>query len=177
MRYISANKKRRKNRKGISILVSYVLLVTLAIALASMTYVFLKQYAEKPFPEESCPEGTNIIIENYDCDSDTNIINITIKNRGLHSVDGILIKISNSSDEFLYDFWEISPDCSGRTKCTVCEKEPCFDPGDEEFDLLTVSYKLYGKIIKIVIIPYKKGDQYYNLCENAISSLDIEGCD
>ncbi len=167
--------KRKKNKKGISILISYVLLITLAIALSATTYIFLKQYAEKPLPEEGCPEGTNIVIENYECDMNEKILSITIKNRGLHNVDGVFIKISTDNTEFLEDFAEISSECMSRPNCVRCEFDPCFPPDGEvskEFD-----YSEYDQITKIVVIPYKLGETYATLCENAIASLNVEGCE
>lgn len=163
---------KKENKKGISILVSYVLLITLAIALAAATYTFLRTYAEKPLPEEGCPEGTNIVIENYTCEDDG--INITIKNRGLFNVTGVFIKIGNETDsEFLYDFLEISPDCTGKPRCVICDRDPCFAPNEEFYPESPFSYSSFNKITRIVVIPYRAGEPYATLCKNAIASLDI----
>ena len=161
----------KKQKKGVSVLISYVLLITMAIALAAGTYYFLKTYAEKPLPEETCPEGTNIVIENYSCSNGQ--LDLTIKNRGLHAVTGVYVKISNESEsELLYDLWDMSSraDCNIVNKCT-----PCFslDPGHECL-ASNIPYNNYGKITKIMIIPYKKEETYTRLCKNAIVSLDVD---
>ena len=173
--------KRKKNKKGISILVSYVLLITLAIALSATTYIFLKQYAEKPLPEEGCPEGTNIVIENYSCDMDEKILSITIKNRGLHNVDGVFIKISTDNNrEFLEDFWEISSDCQLRSNCINCGRGVCFEtnsPNNEFFIEKSFESFEYNQITKIIVIPYKLGEPYATLCENAVASLNVYDCE
>jgi len=165
--------KNKKNKKAISILVSYVLLITLAIALAAGTYYFLRTYAEKPLPEEACPEGTNIVVENYSCMDGK--LDIKIKNRGLHAVTGVYIKISNETDsEFLYDLWDMSsrydPNCNIANNCTYCFS---LDPG-QECSAENIPYSnYYDKITRIMILPYKKEETYTRLCKNAVVSLPV----
>ena len=84
-----ANNLQIKNKRAISELVAYVLLITLAVSMAAVTYAFLKPYAEKPLPEEECPDAINIVIEDYACN--TTHINISLKNRGLFNVTGVVI--------------------------------------------------------------------------------------
>ncbi len=160
---------KNKDKRGVSILVSYVLLITLALALAAGTYYFLRTYAEKPLPEEGCPEGTNVVIENYSCED--NMLDITLKNRGLHSITGVYIKIANESEsELLYDFWEITsrydPTCIKSNNCTPCELYPGGECSETDIP--------YNIIKKIVIIPYKAEGSYTSLCDNAVISLNVE---
>ena len=54
-----------QNKRGISELVSYVLLIVLAIALAGGVYIWLTSIA-KPSQQVECPD-VNIRLESYEC--------------------------------------------------------------------------------------------------------------
>jgi hypothetical protein len=69
----------RKNKKAISELLSYVLLVTIALAMAAGVYAYLRFYAQNPLPEEQC-DGISVAIMDYSCTS--NVASVTIKNTG-----------------------------------------------------------------------------------------------
>ena len=53
------------NKKAISALIAEVLLISLSVVMAGMVYTFLKFYASKPLPTESCPEGLSLIVQEY----------------------------------------------------------------------------------------------------------------
>lgn len=162
---------KRKDKRGISVLVSYVLLVTLAVALAATTYFFILPYARKPLPEEACPEGISIVIENYSCVN--NKINITIKNRGLHDVTGVYIKTESTAEE-LKDLWEISArvGCDPFYQCTPCGIEASISPGDECF--VEIPPQILTNTAKIVLIPYRVEKEYTTLCKDSVVKLGIE---
>ena len=84
-----------KNKKGLSIVVSYVLLIGISIGLSVLVYTWMKNYT----PRESleCPDGTSmsIVREIYNCS--TGILNLTLKNNGRFSIYGFYIKGSNKT--------------------------------------------------------------------------------
>ena len=116
-----ANRKYLKNKRAISELISYVLLITLAIAMAASVWFFLKPWGEKPLPEEECPGTVNIVLENYSCTTTT--MDFYLSNRGLHNVTGIRLKIINNPQGLEYDWWLfLPPDGCGdiEENCTEC---------------------------------------------------------
>ncbi len=82
-------------KKGISEIVSYVLLVIIAITISIFVFAFLKLYVPKDKPQ--CKEGINLIIESATCTIDTasgnNKIILKLQNRGLFNIDKAFIKI------------------------------------------------------------------------------------
>ena len=87
-----------KNKRGISELVSYVLLITLAIAIAGGVFVWLKYEAIPPAKEE-CPD-VNIILLNDTCYNNAGgqgNITFWIKNNGNFDIDGFKFMIANDS--------------------------------------------------------------------------------
>ena len=88
-----------KSKKALSEVVSYVLLILIAITLSAVVFVFLK--TQIPNGQTECPDKVSIIIKDYLCFRDgnsQNITNITFQNKGNFLVDGVFIRFSNSSE-------------------------------------------------------------------------------
>jgi len=160
------------NKKAISEIVSYVLLVVLAVVLASAVYVFLKPYAEKPLSEDECPDGISIVVERYNCYNDT--INLTLKNRGIFAVNAVRLKIINYSDDYEYDFWSFIPFCAQDTKCTSCRASNCFALSGEQTE--KISYAAFNKIEKLAVYPIKEVNNKSVVCKEAVNTVQISGC-
>lgn len=163
------------NKKAISELVSYVLLIVLAIAMAAGAYVFLKPYAEKPLPEQECPEAVNIVLENYSCNNGQ--ITFTLKNKGLFNIYGVKLKVINNTEGLQYDFWLYLPDCNQIQKCTNCNEihEDCLKVnGDLSGNLYY--YENFNKIDELVIYPIKAIDNNFRVCANAVVKVPLKNC-
>lgn len=88
-----------KRKKALSEIVAYVILITIGMSLASLVFVWLKYYVTED-PIKTCPEGATLIIEDYSCSTNEGktLLNLTIKNKGLFTVDGFLIKVNDRED-------------------------------------------------------------------------------
>lgn len=86
-----------KNKKGVSIMVGYVLLVTFVIILGAIVYQWMKTYV--PTDEIECPDGVSIFIEDYECSG--SYLNLTLKNNGKFNIGGYFIYATNSSEQEL----------------------------------------------------------------------------
>src|SRR3989344_7592099 len=84
-----------KNKKGVSVVVGYVLLIVLAVAMGGIMYAWMKQYV----PQEpiECPEGTSIAIVDYTYNSTTDTLSLNLSNNGRFDVAGYFIRSSNNS--------------------------------------------------------------------------------
>lgn len=87
-----------RNRRGISVIVGYVLLVSITIIMATIVFAWLKTYV--PTESTKCPDGVSVLIKDYvyDC---KNSLNLTIKNNGRFSIAGYFIHAINSSEQEL----------------------------------------------------------------------------
>jgi hypothetical protein len=92
-RYIK--RVRMQNKKAISELIAYVLLVGLSIALSIAVYAWLRTYAI-PAQAKTCPNGVGVIIHNYVCENGN--ITINLSNKGLFKIDGYIFRINNETD-------------------------------------------------------------------------------
>ena len=156
---------KKKNKKAISILISYVLLVTLALALATATYFFILPYAQKPLPEEKCPDGISLIIEDYSCDANSNLMDMTVKNTGRHNISGFFIKIVNISDGFEYLLKNEKPN--------LLNPADLLPVGGGSYSVFNINYG-NADLEKIIIVPYKQTEEgYATICSEAIARIDV----
>jgi hypothetical protein len=75
------------NKKAVSLMISYVLLVTIAIIMSIIVFTYLKTIANVE-PVIDCKEGTSIVVEDYSCEEGK--ITLTIRNNGRFNVDGFI---------------------------------------------------------------------------------------
>ena len=158
--------KKRFNKKAISIIVSYVLLIVIVLSLAGGTYGFLKLYAQNPLPEEECPDGISIVLESYECKN--NEITITLKNRGRHDVYFVAVNALDAEGNrtFLGDIPEDRGSIRGN-EFPVRIPEP-----------RTRQNIPYSGVIKsLEIIPFRQGKQARDfVCTEAIVKVPVENC-
>lgn len=83
------------NKKAVSLMLSYVILVSIVIAASITTYIWLKEMAKTNKIIE-CEDGTYISISDYRCRN--GVFNLSVKNNGRFNVYGILVFYSNDSN-------------------------------------------------------------------------------
>jgi len=87
-----------KNRKAISEMVSYVLLVVIAVGLSIAVYSYLKIYVpnnERP----ECKDDIQLIMLNYTCVYNGNnpslsALNVNVYNKGLFKVNAVYLRLT-----------------------------------------------------------------------------------
>jgi len=86
--------KKIKEKKAVSLMVSYVLLVVIAVSLGLAVYAWLKLYVPTDKPE--CPEGVSVIIKDISCSG--GVATVIFQNKGTFDVEGVIIKTSSESE-------------------------------------------------------------------------------
>ncbi len=81
------------DKRGVSVVVGYVLLITFGIIMGVMVYSYLKTYVPRQALE--CPDSISIFIKDYSCSLEE--LNFTIKNNGKFNLAGYFIYASNDS--------------------------------------------------------------------------------
>jgi hypothetical protein len=88
----------QKDKKAVSLMVGYVLLVTIAIIMGAIVYQWMRSYV----PRESieCPDGVSIYIKEVNCEVSGSdyILNLSITNNGRFNVDGYFIRSAAAAD-------------------------------------------------------------------------------
>lgn len=78
------------NKKGISNIIGYVILIGITISLSILVYNWLSFYVQEDTTPK-CPDGISISIEDYSCSPYE--MSIKLKNRGRFSIDGYVMKV------------------------------------------------------------------------------------
>lgn len=87
-----------KSKKGVSEIVSYVLLISISFAIAGMVFAWLRFYVT-PGEEIQCDEGVSVSIREYKYNCSAKQINLTLKNDGRFNVSGFLVRVNNRTGE------------------------------------------------------------------------------
>ena len=85
-----------RDKKGVSLMIGYVLLIAMAVALSVGVFFYLKLHL--PSQEPKCYEDVDLTIDELRCVRSTGSnydVYINISNRGLFSVDSAYIKIGD----------------------------------------------------------------------------------
>lgn len=78
-------------KKGLSVMIGYVLLITSAVVMGSIVYIWLESYVPREVPQ--CPEGVSIAVIESSCVNGN--ISLRLKNNGLYNIDGLLVRGSS----------------------------------------------------------------------------------
>lgn len=90
-------KIKKKNKKGVSIMLGYILLITFGIIISVLVYSYLKTYVPKDILK--CPDETSLFIKEITCEN--NIMTIVLKNNGKFNLSGYYIHGTNSTTQEL----------------------------------------------------------------------------
>lgn len=93
------------NKKGVSVMIAYALLIIIAIALSVGVYTSLKILV--PDEKLECPQGVSLIIKDISC-LPGDKVEVTFENKGRFDVDGAYVRIANEQDG--EPVWEIQAD-------------------------------------------------------------------
>jgi len=145
-------------KKGVSIMVGYVLLVTCAIIIGVLVYQWIKTYI--PADALECPEGVSIFIKEYtyDCTSGSEKLTITLKNNGLFNIAGYFIHATNDSNQTLatIDLSNYTALGEGKGGTVLFSTTNSFKPNDEETNMtFNLGDSGIGQIYSIEIIPVR----------------------
>ena len=81
------------NKKGVSVIVSYVFLTVIVITLSFLTYTYLKNYL--PSDKAECPEGISLIATNLSCHN--KILYVELVNKGMFNVTNVFLRLGVSN--------------------------------------------------------------------------------
>lgn len=94
------------NKKGVSAVIGYVLLVTFAVVIAGIVFAWLRTYV----PQESleCPDGVSVYIKNNSIQN--NVLTIYLKDNGNFKIEGLFVRYSTDVNQEIavYDLTENS---------------------------------------------------------------------
>jgi len=149
------HKSIKNKKRAISELIAYVLLISLAISLSSVVFLWLKFYVQQG-TVQTCPDGVSVIIKDYSCSQGafTNTLNLTIQNKGLFTINGTVV------------FYETSFSNNENTLPTNRWESPNMLLNPSNYSAFSISYT--GHVYKIAVLPFRieKGKKVF--CDKAV---------
>jgi len=85
--------KMTKKKRGVSEMIGYILMISFAVVISSIVYLWLRSYV--PQQQLECPSDVSIMVKNYSCDLNSHLLTINLKNNGKFSVGGVFVNIKN----------------------------------------------------------------------------------
>jgi len=142
-----------KDKKALSIMIGYVLLIVIAIIISTFVYVWLKSYV----PRESieCPEGVSVFIEDieYVKTWDISQLNLTLKNNGLFDIDGYFIHATDAPNQELATI-DLSKYGGGKGGVILFGAKT-FKPGESRGTKFDFTNAPFETIYSIEVIPIR----------------------
>jgi len=169
------------NKRGASVIIGYVLLVTFGLIMSGIAYTYLKTYV--PTETISCPEDSSLFINEITC-TNGDILNITLKNNGKFNIEGFIINSAGDvNDEIATDNLNLNfvADSLGSANTTDVDiryvqfdisQKNNFKPnavGSYWFNLSKTTTPIVSNLIEIIPVIFDKTDGKENLalCSNA----------
>lgn len=151
-----------KDKRAISIMIGYILLITSAVVMSAIVFQWMKSYVPKDAID--CPEGVSLFITDSSCGINTATndyqLRLSVKNNGRFDVAGYFIHATDRQDQTLATIDLSNNSISGGT---VYNNAILFLPlsnGLQNFfkpdspPLMSV-YSLDSKLYKVEIIPVR----------------------
>jgi len=168
------------NKKAESLIVSYVLLISIGLFIAGLVYTWLRFYANV---EDSvkCPDGVSIAVmdpigyRQNSMDSSKLELNLTIQNRGRFNIEGYLIRVHNrtGASTGIYTIYDGRADASiGRSSTSSTFP---LKPGNfsiHQFNSTNLQSSL-GKICFVEVQPFIKDEQNQLIACSQVSTRKI----
>lgn len=159
------------DKRGVSIMVGYVLLVTSAIIMSVIVYQWIKTYV--PTEALECPNGVSVFLKKYVYNCGLEELNITLKNNGRFNLAGYFIHVTNKSDQELatIDLSIYTEKGEGKGGTVLFGTKNLFEPGGEMTNVFDLSDSNIGQIHSVEIIPVRfqeeEGKTRFASCGNA----------
>ena len=162
------------NKLGVSLMVSYVLLILIAVALSLLVFSYLKIY----IPSNQKPECANdfsLIIQSLSCSlaTDPNEMTITLQNKGLFNADGVLIRIRDPQFKVKTEFEEEILFNPSSGDSDYCLNKKALSPGDECIHIIKRDFVEKEYIVEIQAEEFIGDGNKIAVCEDSIVSQKV----
>ena len=145
-----------RSRKGLSEMVSYVLLIVIVISMSVLIYNYMEGFI--PRYREVCPEGVSLIVREYTCSAVNKTLSLTLQNKGLFTVEAYVLRASDDpldeiATKYLDPIDPLNPNLNPGFIPLVSLDGKGLAPGEESVQNLNYS-SLSGDLAFIEITPF-----------------------
>lgn len=157
-------KSNKKNKKAVSVIISYVLLISITLSLSVLVFNWLKFNIDVN-EEIDCDENVALAIKNFSYDKINHELNLTVINKGLFNIYGFYTRVNDNLQLTVAN--RLLDDTGIDLK--VGEKKSLILDTTKDYKGAPVDGVLYF----IEVQPYTIEDSVKILCKNAVVKRDI----
>ncbi len=174
--------KNKKDKKAVSLLISYVILIGIVLALSIGIFIWLKDLANFQ-PVVSCKDGSSINVEDYSCDGHS--ITLNIRNNGRFSINGFILRVGDDEERTPITYLHVQQ--SPNVQLTIPGNAGFVTPlkPSENINVTFSNQETVNGVVKKVdyrfikigqIQPFIIENKEKIICENSIIKQKIENC-
>ncbi len=171
----------KKNKRAVSLMVSYVLLISIVVMISIGVYAWLNGLGRFS-PEIDCEEGTSLVIDEITGCNSGGPLEFNVRNNGRFNINGVLVGVSDAVDKYpvVYLNPEGTPDEPGFYSFPPASPLKPSEPDNIKtikFTNIDSDGNSIGNIYSISIQPFilDKRNRMV-LCENAVIIQPVQGC-
>jgi len=162
----------QQNKRGVSEMVSYILLIVGALGLSILVYNYLKDFTPKGQTE--CGEEVSIAIRGYACTSSPEKLTISLHNNGKFNIPDFYVKIGKPNSQIRCPINEIDEGGKSFKPGAVYEFESTLDKVVISTKCNIEFFNANGKyILEIQPVIADKKSGHWAVCEDAIVTQEI----
>ncbi len=152
-----------KNKKGLSEIIGYVLLIVFAVSMSAIVFAWLR--AKAPKAEEKCPDDVSIEVISYTLNPGKSL-SFDLRNRGFFGVNGLSVRLKEGTKNCVIT----QATCSNCTKYQARSNKILFEQkiNPSGIETITIVYEDCTTPSDIEIIPMRFIENDFVLCENSI---------
>ena len=171
-------KQIRKNKRAVSLMVSYVLLVSIVIIVSMLLFTFIREIINNANPISDCEDGTSVVL--LGVVDQGNAINLSLKNNGKFSFDWVRISAGSKDGGAQY---LLIPDFSGGFFAGHYKFPEKLKPGESSTATFTLKYmniktdkeEILRSVSRLNIQPFIQLKDYnYVYCSGSTITQDIQ---
>jgi len=145
---------RIQNKKGVSNIIGYVLLIVITIVISTIVFQWMKTYI--PTDSLDCPESVSVFVKDHSYNCTENQFNFTLKNNGRFDIAGYFIHGTNSSEQELAVIDLTLYNKMNSKGIVIFDNEiNSLTPNNEVNNAFDFSNTSFGQIYSIEIIPIR----------------------
>ncbi len=181
-----------KNKRGVSAIIGYVMLIAIVIAISIGVYTWMRSYI--PSEAIACPDGVSVSLTDVSYNCTAHQLNFTLENSGTFSIAGYLVKATNNSAQTIatIDLTQYYADQSKISANTIFygsytsgangigplgDKDSLGNPTYITYNEFNGIPDKYGDLVRLEITPVRwatyNGQLKYSVCSNAKISEKI----
>ena len=166
-----------KNKKAISLMVSYVLLISIVFTLSILVYAILKNYPNIVKAPIDCKEGTTILLEDYDCTDISSVINLTVKNNGLFNIDGFVLLVGDDNQRQPIERPELYVSSTYPNMLDFGEGHYVFESELKNGEIFSVLFTMPSDIQIVQLQPFILDEKNQKvMCKDSAFTQVLESC-